>query len=155
MPPESAQSTDFSAHYIMLPKTSTAQHEPVKAWEQDVEILTYSPEWPERNPMFLENRVYQGSSGRVYPLPCIDRIAIEPAPKLWKSVHIMHLFNEDLALRNRVASLFLRAQALVGMNRAMEAQGLLDEVMAIDSSHAGASDFAQQLGQLSDAGPVR
>jgi len=29
---------------------------------------------PNRNPMFLEKRVYQGSSGRVYPYPVIDKI---------------------------------------------------------------------------------
>jgi hypothetical protein len=36
--------------------------------------------------MFLEKRVYQGSSGRVYPLPFIDRIAEEPVPHRWRSI---------------------------------------------------------------------
>ena len=40
-----------------------------------MEILTYAPRAPDKNPMFLEKRVYQGSSGKVYPLPFIDRIA--------------------------------------------------------------------------------
>ena len=30
-------------------------------------IPTYHPLPPDKNPMFLEKRVYQGSSGRVYP----------------------------------------------------------------------------------------
>ena len=88
MTTESAESTEFSANYIMLPEAPTEQHEPVKAWEQDVTILTYAPAQPDRHPMYLENRVYQGSSGRVYPLPFIDRIAIEPGPRLWKAIHI-------------------------------------------------------------------
>lgn len=38
--------------------------------------------------MFLEKRVYQGSSGRVYPLPFIDRIATDPVPHTWQALHI-------------------------------------------------------------------
>jgi tetratricopeptide (TPR) repeat protein len=38
--------------------------------------------------MFLERRVYQGSSGRVYPLPCTDRIADQPVPQEWDAVHL-------------------------------------------------------------------
>jgi len=88
MPQESAERSDLSAPYLLLPEAPSAECGPVKAWEQDVEILTYAPGVPERNPMFLERRVYQGSSGRVYPLPFIDRIAIEPLPKLWRAIHI-------------------------------------------------------------------
>lgn len=77
------------SHYrLTLPKAPAGQSGPVKAWEQAVEILTYAPEAPDRNPMFLEKRVYQGSSGRVYPLPFIDRIAVEPEPRQWKAIHI-------------------------------------------------------------------
>ena len=78
MPPESAERSDLSAPYFLLPEAPATESGPVRVWEQDVEILTYAPGVPERNPMFLERRVYQGSSGRVYPLPFIDRIAIEP-----------------------------------------------------------------------------
>jgi tetratricopeptide (TPR) repeat protein len=38
--------------------------------------------------MFLESRVYQGSSGAVYPLPFIDRIAMEPTERSWRALHI-------------------------------------------------------------------
>ena len=88
MPPQSAEQTEGSTRYLTLPEAPAAQRGPVKAWEQPVEILTYAPEQPDRNPMFLEKRVYQGSSGRVYPLPFIDRIAIEPRPRQWKAIHI-------------------------------------------------------------------
>lgn len=47
----------------------------VRIWEETREIPTYKTGEPDRNPMFLEKRVYQGSSGRVYPHPVIDRIA--------------------------------------------------------------------------------
>ncbi|WP_348263938.1 DUF5107 domain-containing protein [Telmatobacter sp. DSM 110680] len=88
MLPESAEGPQFSAQYLLLPDAPPSERGPVKAWQEDVEILTYAPGAPERNPMFLERRVYQGSSGRVYPLPFIDRIATEPAPKLWRALHI-------------------------------------------------------------------
>ena len=51
-------------------------------------IPTYMPATPDHNPMFLETRVYQGSSGAVYPLPFIDRIAAEPSPRSWQAVHL-------------------------------------------------------------------
>jgi len=86
--PLGSERTEFSNHYLVLPEAPREQPGPVKAWEQDVEILTYAPGVPDRNPMFLEKRVYQGSSGRVYPLPFIDRIATEPVPRRWKAIHI-------------------------------------------------------------------
>ncbi|WP_165228064.1 DUF5107 domain-containing protein [Aquisphaera insulae] len=46
----------------------------VQAWSERVVIPTYTVGTPDRNPMFLEKRVYQGSSGAVYPHPVIDRI---------------------------------------------------------------------------------
>lgn len=83
--PTSARPTSFS---LQLPKAPQNLHGAVKAWRQDVEILTYLPGKPEVNPMFLEKRVYQGSSGRVYPLPFIDRIDVEPNFEMWKAIHI-------------------------------------------------------------------
>ena len=46
----------------------------VLMWKEDIEIPTYPVSNAEKNPMFLEKRVYQGSSGRVYPLPVIEKI---------------------------------------------------------------------------------
>lgn len=45
-----------------------------RAWIEIVSIPTYRIGQPDKNPMFLEKRVYQGSSGAVYPYPVIDRI---------------------------------------------------------------------------------
>src|SRR3954467_5328435 len=88
MPRGSVEQREVPVQCLTLPEAPEAQRGPVKAWEQEVEILTYAPAEPDRNPMFLEKRVYQGSSGKVYPLPFIDRIATEPKPRLWKAIHI-------------------------------------------------------------------
>ncbi len=39
-----------------------------------VTIPTYGVGSPDKNPMFFDNRTYQGSSGKVYPLPIIEKI---------------------------------------------------------------------------------
>lgn len=57
-----------------------------------VTLPTYSPAAPEKNPMFLEKRVYQGSSGRVYPLPFTDRIAETKEDVVWDAVHLENEF---------------------------------------------------------------
>ena len=54
----------------------------------ELTLPTYLPMAPDRNPMFLEKRVYQGSSGRVYPLPFTDRIAEKPVDRAWQAVWI-------------------------------------------------------------------
>ena len=54
--------------------------------EEDVSIPTYGVGKPERNPMFLDKRIYQGSSGRVYPHPVIDKIEDEKAPQTYRMV---------------------------------------------------------------------
>jgi len=77
-----------STSHLELPPAPKSETGPVKAWQQAVSIPTYDPGSPDRNPMFLEKRVYQGSSGRVYPLPFIDRIATEPRDRLWQAVHV-------------------------------------------------------------------
>src|SRR5215210_8058401 len=46
----------------------------VKAWAEQVSIPTYRIGAPNKNPMFLEKRIYQGSSGAVYPHPVIDQV---------------------------------------------------------------------------------
>ncbi|HLJ75888.1 MAG TPA: DUF5107 domain-containing protein [Acidobacteriaceae bacterium] len=60
----------------------------MKAWEEPVVMRTWLPAPPNPNPLFLERRVYQGSSGRVYPLPIIDRIRSEPQDHRWRAVHL-------------------------------------------------------------------
>ena len=85
---QDAESHPKPTHALQLPPAPPELDGAVKAWRADVEILTYEPGQPDLNPMFLEKRVYQGSSGAVYPMPFIDRIATEPQKKSWKAIHI-------------------------------------------------------------------
>ena len=60
----------------------------VAAWSEPVVIPTYPELPPDPNPMFLEKRVYQGSSGRVYPNPFTDRVSDEPVDAPWEAIHL-------------------------------------------------------------------
>ncbi|WP_068778462.1 DUF5107 domain-containing protein [Paenibacillus sp. GM2] len=68
----------------------------VKVWEETLDIPTYEVGEPDKNPMFLEKRVYQGSSGRVYPHPVIDKIYDE---KVMKPYQVIFLENEYLQIQ--------------------------------------------------------
>ena len=48
-------------------------------------IPTYPVSQPEKNPVFFEKRVYQGSNGKVYPVPFIDKVYDEPVPVSYQS----------------------------------------------------------------------
>ena len=65
--------------------------ESVNVWEEDILLPTYGIGRPEKNPMFLEKRVYQGSSGVVYPYPVIEKIEDTCEEK---SYHAVWLENE-------------------------------------------------------------
>ena len=88
--PGNQQSADGSK--LELPPAPAAEQGPVKAWREPVSMLTYMPAEPDSNPLFLEKRVYQGSSGRVYPLPVIDFVERTPHPHSWDAVHIENEF---------------------------------------------------------------
>ena len=60
----------------------------VKAWRELVTIPTYEVGKPEKNPMFLEKRVYQGSSGVVYPYPVIETMSDEKVDKEYQAIWI-------------------------------------------------------------------
>ena len=77
---------------LELPTAPASESGPVKAWEQSVTMRTWMPAAPDRNPLFLEKRVYQGSSGRVYPLPVIDRIETAPIDRAWPAIHLQNEF---------------------------------------------------------------
>ena len=67
----------------------------VKVWEEDVLIPTYEIGEADKNPMFLEKRIYQGSSGDVYPYPVIETVSDTKVDKLW---HAVYLENEYLKI---------------------------------------------------------
>lgn len=65
----------------------------VRVWKEETEIPTYPVGEPDRNPMFLDRRVYQGSSGKVYPHTVIDTMKDE---KINKKYTALCLENEYL-----------------------------------------------------------
>jgi tetratricopeptide (TPR) repeat protein len=54
---------------------------PVTAQLETLTIPTYGLGEPEKNPVFFEKRVYQGSCGKVYPVPFIDKVDQDKPPK--------------------------------------------------------------------------
>ncbi|MDR7183930.1 tetratricopeptide (TPR) repeat protein [Microbacterium trichothecenolyticum] len=64
----------------------------VACWSEPLWIDTYEPGEPDPYPLFLDRRVYQGSSGKVYPLPMIDSVAHERAPRQWQAIHLENAY---------------------------------------------------------------
>lgn len=58
----------------------------VKVWSESIVLPTYPVGDPDKNPMFFEKRVYQGSSGKVYPHSVIDKIYDEKEDKTYQAV---------------------------------------------------------------------
>lgn len=105
---------------------------------EQISLPTYLPAPPDKNPMFLEQRIYQGSSGKVYPLPFTDRIVERAVERKWNVIWLENEFlrvlvlpeiggrihaildktnGYDLIYRQRVIkpALFLQAQAHLGL----------------------------------------
>jgi tetratricopeptide (TPR) repeat protein len=89
---EGEQNIGVPSGQLVLPPAPLSERDEVKAWQEPVRMLTYSPADPDKNPLFLEKRVYQGSSGKVYPLPVIDCIETVPEEREWQAVHIENEF---------------------------------------------------------------
>jgi tetratricopeptide (TPR) repeat protein len=70
----------------------------VKAWPEKVKIPTYKIAAPDKNPMFLEKRVYQGSSGAVYPHPVIDRVFDEKEDKEYTALFLENRYLKIMVL---------------------------------------------------------
>ncbi len=65
---------------------------------ETVTLPVYEPFPPNKLPMFLEKRVYQGSSGKVYPLPVTDRIAEQKTNRTWDAVQLENEFIRVMVL---------------------------------------------------------
>jgi len=70
----------------------------VKFWQEEVVIPTYMPDFPDKHPMFLEKRVYQGSSGKIYPLPFTDRISVSKTDRKWNAIFIENRYLKVMIL---------------------------------------------------------
>ena len=66
----------------------------VTAKLETLDIPTYSLGAPEKNPLFFEKRVYQGSCGKVYPVPFIDKVYQDtpPQPVSYRSARLENDF---------------------------------------------------------------
>ncbi|HEV7219262.1 MAG TPA: DUF5107 domain-containing protein, partial [Terriglobales bacterium] len=78
--------------------SEASESEPVRCWEQQVVIPTYPIQDADPNPMFLEKRVYQGSSGKVYPNPFTDRVALEKVNVSYKAILLENEYIELMIL---------------------------------------------------------
>ena len=118
---------------------------------EDLVIPTYLPAPPDKNPMFLEKRVYQGSSGKVYPLPFTDRIAEKPVDRKWKAVWIENEFIRVMVL----PEIGGRIHAIAGQDQRLR----FDLPPAGHQARAGrfgrAVDFRRHRVQLAAASPAR
>ena len=64
------------------------QMKKVTVRQEKVIIPTYEIAAYDKNPMFLEKRVYQGSSGRVYPHPVCEGVADEKTDKEYNAIFL-------------------------------------------------------------------
>lgn len=70
----------------------------VKVWEEKISIPTYGVGKPDKNPMFFEKRVYQGSSGVVYPNPVIEKIFDEKKEETYQAVFLENRYLKIMIL---------------------------------------------------------
>ncbi|WP_295654629.1 DUF5107 domain-containing protein [uncultured Mucilaginibacter sp.] len=70
----------------------------VQVWEEKVIIPTYGIGKPDKNPMFFEKRVYQGSSGAVYPNPVIEKIYDEKVDKAYNAIYLENKYLKIMIL---------------------------------------------------------
>lgn len=67
----------------------------LKVYEKRKKIPTYEVGEPDKNPMFLEKRVYQASKGNIYPYPIVEKINDE---KVDKEYNVIYLENDYIEL---------------------------------------------------------
>ena len=70
----------------------------VKAWREIVTIPTYEIGKAEKNPIFLEKRVYQGSSGVVYPYPVVETMSDEKVNKDYRAIWLENEYIKVMVL---------------------------------------------------------
>lgn len=70
----------------------------VRVWQEEVIIPTYGIGKPEKNPMFLEKRVYQGSSGVVYPHAVIEKIEDEKHDQVYQAIYLENQYLKIMVL---------------------------------------------------------
>ncbi|TJZ61038.1 DUF5107 domain-containing protein [Sphingobacterium olei] len=81
-----------------LTRSTVNDRNVVRAWEEDVLLPTYQIGEEEKNPIFLEKRVYQGSSGAVYPYAVVEKVSDEKKDKLYKAIFIENEYIKIMVL---------------------------------------------------------
>ncbi len=69
-----------------------------RVWEEELLIPTYEIGEAEKNPIFLDKRVYQGSTGKVYPYPTVEKISEEKKDKAYKAVWLENEYLKVMVL---------------------------------------------------------
>lgn len=77
---------------------ATGTTDTVRIWVERITLATYRIGEPNKNPMFLEKRVYQGSSGVVYPYPVIDRIYDVKVDQTYEAVYLENRWIQIMVL---------------------------------------------------------
>ena len=71
---------------------STVNTKEVRAWREEIVLPTYEIGKEEKNPIFLEKRVYQGSSGAVYPYTVVEKISDTKTSKTYQAIFIENYY---------------------------------------------------------------
>ncbi|MDD4991207.1 MAG: DUF5107 domain-containing protein [Paludibacter sp.] len=71
---------------------STVHTKEVRAWREEIALPTYEIGAEEKNPIFLEKRIYQGSSGSVYPYPVVEKISDVKTQKTYQAIFIENYY---------------------------------------------------------------
>ncbi|MDE5696842.1 MAG: DUF5107 domain-containing protein [Lachnospiraceae bacterium] len=69
-----------------------------KVWVEKILIPTYEVQEAEKNPIFLDKRVYQGSCGKVYPYPTVEKISDEKRDKEYTAVWLENEYIKVMVL---------------------------------------------------------
>lgn len=78
--------------------TSTVQGNEVRAWMETIVLPTYELGEEEKYPMFLEKRVYQGSSGVVYPYAVTEKVSDVKSDKPYQALFIENRYIKVMVL---------------------------------------------------------
>ncbi|MDR2563660.1 MAG: DUF5107 domain-containing protein [Prevotellaceae bacterium] len=84
------------SEYVVRP--TLTQSGEVRAWEETLMLPSYGTGAEEKNPVFLEKRVYQGSSGAVYPYPVVESVSDKIEARPFKALFIENEYLKILIL---------------------------------------------------------
>lgn len=73
-------------------------NESVKVWQDEITLPTYPVAPPEKAPLFIESRAYQGSSGKVYPLPVTEKIEDKPVDQTYQAIYLENQYLKVMIL---------------------------------------------------------